>query len=118
MMTTGVRSVFQLAAVLMAGMACGQTIQSNEPQLNDDLAARITFGLRWISYWEPDYVINYKAGETIPIKLVQSPDERVVFLSRVRLSITFHRSSDGKSDNLTFVGGLSRICNEKQIVKS
>jgi hypothetical protein len=96
----------------MAGMACGQTIQSNQAPLNDDLAAKITFGLRWISYWEPDYIINYKAGETIPVKLVQSPDELVVFLSRVRLSITFRRSSGGKLDRLDFIGGLSRIGNE------
>ena len=92
-------------------MAFGQTVQSDEPQLNDDLAAKIAFGLRWIAYWEPDF-INYKAGDTIPVKLVQSPDELVVFLSRVRLSITFRRSSDGKLDRLDFVGGLSRIGNE------
>lgn len=111
-MTNGVRSVVQFAAILMAAMACGQTAQSDEPQLNDDLAGKITFGLRWIAYWEPDYIINYKARETIPVKLVQSPDELVVFLSRVRISITFRRSSGGKLDHLDFVGGLSRIGNE------
>jgi hypothetical protein len=111
-MTIGIRSVVQVAAVLMAGIACGQGVKPDTPGMADDLAAKIAFGLRWIAYWEPDYIIDYKAGETIPIKLVQSPDELVVFLSKIRLSMTFRRSSDGKLDRLGFVGGLSRVGNE------
>jgi hypothetical protein len=90
----------------------GQTTNAKGPQLSGQLREKIAFGLGWIAYWEPDYIINYKAGATIPVKLVQSPDELVVFLSEIRLSETFRRSSNGKLDRLDFVGGLSRIGNE------
>jgi hypothetical protein len=111
-MRIGGRNVFLIATVLMAGIACEQTVQSDEPPLSEVLAPKIAFGLRWIAYWKPNEIIKYKAGETIRVKLVQSPDELVVFLSRVRVSITFRRSADGKLDRLDFVNGLSRIGNE------
>ncbi|MBI2681136.1 MAG: hypothetical protein HYX25_09050 [Candidatus Solibacter usitatus] len=101
-----------LCLTAFCGMASGQGTDANEPQLSGEVREKIAFGLRWIAYWEPDYITSYKAGETIPIKLVQSPDEVVVFLSKVRLSVTFRSSSGGKLDRLHFIGGLSRIGNE------
>jgi hypothetical protein len=86
-------SVTVLSLTVLCGLAWGQNTDPNGPQLSAELREKIAFGLRWIAYWEPDCLINYKAGTTIPVKLVQSPDELVVFLSEIRLSETFRRSS-------------------------
>ena len=62
------RNVFRVATVLLALMACEAAAQSDEPQLSADVAAKIVFGLRWIAYWRPDYIINYKARGNDPDK--------------------------------------------------
>jgi hypothetical protein len=105
-------SIAVLWFTVLSDRASGQNTDANGPQLSAELREKVAFGLRWIAYWEPDYLTNYKAGTTIPVKLVSSPDELVVFLSEIRLSETFRRSSGGKLDRLDSVGGLSRIGNE------
>ena len=97
---------------VVSGMMFAQPLQPNVPQLNDALRKRIEFALRWAAYWEPHSMTKYTPGAVIPLKIVESPNELAVILSRIRTSVVFRRSPTGTLDRLAGVGGLSQLGNE------
>jgi hypothetical protein len=86
--------------------------QPAAPRLTEELKRRVEHGLQWTAFWRPGSFFNYIPGQTIPVKLVESPTELVVFLSNIRLSMKFRRSSGGDLYRLEFVDVLSTIGGE------
>jgi hypothetical protein len=102
--------VFVLLMLLQLS-AFGQE-RSENPQLTERLRDQIQYALKWSAFWQPGLFVNYVAGEALPVKIVASRREVVVFLTKIRVQVVFRRSGPNDAHTVALVGGLSRLGNE------